>query len=69
MDRLCMVKLKDKLIHKILINKPNEKKLRGRLLDKVNTNLERPGKKRIEDADDRGVWKVLMKVAKNLDDL
>lgn len=64
---------KDKLIHKVLTKKPNGKRPRGRprqcWFDRVNKYLENLGTTRTEDANDRGVMRELVEVAKSLNGL
>jgi hypothetical protein len=64
---------KDKLIHNVLINKPNGKRPRGRprqrWLDRVNKDLESLGTTKIDDTDDRELWGNEVKSAKGLQTL
>jgi len=61
---------KDKLIHKVLVNKPNGKRPRGRprqrWLDRVNKDLESLSTSKIKDADDRELWRNVVKATKGL---
>jgi len=59
---------KDKLIHKVLINKPSGKRPRGRprqrWIDGANKDLESLGPTKIEYANDRELWSDLVKATK-----
>lgn len=64
---------KDKLIHKVLINKPNGKRPRGRprqrWFDRANKDLESLGTTKIEDANNWELWGNVVKAAKGLQGL
>lgn len=73
MGRPYIWRVKDKLIYKVFINKSNRKRPIGRhrqrWFDRVNKDLEYLITTRIEDADDREVWKELVEAGKSINGL